>query len=260
MNTNNISQKENDYSLDNLDNYYKTFNCDTSEILNKYTYLMNEYLKFILEKTKIKNNNYFKFVITRGYDTITNVFNNILYCTKNLDLTFYHCQKSYYYYIEFIEQISEEQHVFLQLSSRDAATYVYKKTLLDLNHEVKTMEPCSNEIIKIIKTMDEEIKIFRIIFDFIIENLYLDNSLNINLEIIDKYQTVCRRIVISKLEIEKIIILYKTVENINKDFLSSYNENITNKNKNHYILFDKYFESILKILKKARQNNNTIDF
>ena len=83
------------------------------------------------ENIKLQNQIYLKFIVIRGLETITNVFSIILYYTKNIDLTYFQCQKSFYYYIEFIGQISEEQHSFLQLNSRDAITYVYKKTLVD---------------------------------------------------------------------------------------------------------------------------------
>lgn len=255
MNNSNNSNKENDFSLDNYDNYYKKINYDVSEILDKYINLTNEFLKFILEKTKTTNNNYDKFIIIRAYETVTNVFNNIFYYTKNLDLTFYHCQKSYYYYIEFIEQISQDQHVFLQLSSRDATTYVYKKTIVDLNHDLKkNMEPCSNEIKKIMQVIDEEIKLFKVIFEFLIENLYLNNSLNVNEIIIDKYKNICKKINISKLDVESITIFYKIIENINKKFASTYNDN-----DNSYLLLDKYFDLLLKILKKCSQKGHPIE-
>ena len=259
MKTNNISIKENDYSLDNSDNYHKNFNCDIVEILYKYVYVINEFLKFILEKTNIKNNNYAKFIIIRGYDTVSNVFNTILYSTKNLDLTFYHCQKSYYYYIEFIEQISYEQHMFLQLSSRDATTYVYKKTLIDLNHDFKKyMEPCSNEIKNTIELVNEQIKLCNIIFEFIIEHLYLDNkSLNANVKIINTYQDICLKITDSNFKMEVICVLYKIIENVNKNLLCNYNKK---NNTDNYFLLDSYTETILNILKKTRRKKTNIAF
>ena len=64
-----------DYSLSNLDNYNKTFDYKADEVINKYILLSNEFLKFILEKIKIKNNHYSKFIIIRGYETLTNIFN-----------------------------------------------------------------------------------------------------------------------------------------------------------------------------------------
>ena len=42
-------------------------------------------------------------------------------------MTYYNCQKGYIYFIEFIGQISEDNHSFLQLNSKDASLFVYKK-------------------------------------------------------------------------------------------------------------------------------------
>jgi len=255
---NNNSIKENDFSLDNLDNYYKIFNHSVSEILHKYTYLINEFFKFILEKTKFKNNSYIKFIITRGYETITHIFNITLYYTKNLDLTFYHCQKSFYYYVEFVEQISHEQHSFLQLTSRDATTYVYKKTLSELKNELKkNMAPSSNEVKKIIEIIDEQIKLFKLTFEFIIENIHLDKPLNNNIKILDKYQDFCKKIINSKLEIENIKIFYKIVENINRNFQYNYNTSYKTPDEN---ILDKYIEFVLIIIKKCTKKGSNIEF
>ncbi len=133
MNTN----KDNNFSLQNLDNYRKNIDSVTSEITEKYYMLIAEYFKFITENIKVKNSNFSKFIITRGLDTITNVFNSIFYYTKNIDLTYFHCQKSFYFYVEFVGQISEDEKMFLQLSSRDATLYVYKKTIFEINNEYK---------------------------------------------------------------------------------------------------------------------------
>lgn len=129
--------KENNFSLINSENYKKDLNYDLSEIMDKYSQLIIEYIKFIHENIKIRNNNFYKFVIIRGLDTITHVFNNILYFTKNLEVTYYHCQKSFYFYTEFVGQISEEDKKFLNLTTRDATNYVYKKTIFEINDELK---------------------------------------------------------------------------------------------------------------------------
>jgi hypothetical protein len=258
----NNTNKENDFSLHNLDNYYKKFNYNVSEILDKYIYLTNEFLKFILEKIKSKNNRYVKFIIIRGYETLTNVFNIILYYTKNVELTFYHCQKSYYYYIEFIEQISYEQHVFLDLNSRDASTYVYKKILFDLNHDFKkNMVSCDNETKIIIEKLDYEIKLIKLIFDFVIENLNLDNkSFNINIKMLAKYEKMCRKIIISKLKIENINSFYKIIENINNNFIIYHESKQDNLIENEYPILEKYFELISNIMKKCSRKGYNIDF
>ena len=90
-----------------------------------------------------KSDSFCKFIIQRGLITITNVFNIILFYSKNLDMAYYHSQKAYYFYVEFIGQISEEHNTFLQLSSRDAILFIYKKTIFDIHSECKKRE--SNE-------------------------------------------------------------------------------------------------------------------
>ena len=134
-NLDNIATKE--YALYNTENYKNTLTNSISEILTKYVSIVSEYLYCISEKQNIKKHKYYQYILERGFDTITNVFKILFYFTKNLDLTYYHSQKAYYFYIEFIEQISDDNITFLQLSSRDATTFVYKKTIYEISNEYK---------------------------------------------------------------------------------------------------------------------------
>jgi len=141
-----LNNKDNNYSLNYSENYRSELIESSGVITKKYSELLCEYIKFIVENTNTKNKPFSKFIIIRGMDTITNVFNNILYYTKNIDLTYFHCQKSFYFYLEFVGQISEDEKMFLQLTSRDATTYVYKKTLFEISNELKKInETISNE-------------------------------------------------------------------------------------------------------------------
>jgi len=162
-----IINKDNNYSLYNIDNYKLDLVTSIEEITEKYSELIIEYFKFIIEHISLKNSNYTKFIIIRGLDTITNVFYNILFYTKNIDLTFYHCQKSFYFYVEFVGQISEDEKVFLQLTSRDASTYVYKKTIFDINNEIKKkIGNPSDEVKYKINIINTYISIYNIYFIF----------------------------------------------------------------------------------------------
>ena len=55
-----INQKEMNYSLHNIENYKKEIHVDLSKISQKYSELLIEYFKFILENIKTKNNNFTK--------------------------------------------------------------------------------------------------------------------------------------------------------------------------------------------------------
>jgi hypothetical protein len=155
---------ENIYSLHNVDNFNKTLDISVNDVVKKYTELVIEYLKFIYENIKVQNLTYSKFIVIRGLETITNVFSIMLYYTKNIDITYFQCQKSFYYYIEFIGQITEEQHTFLQLNSRDAITYVYKKTLFEINNDFrKNVLQLTKENTQKFDLINKYIKIFKII-------------------------------------------------------------------------------------------------
>ena len=144
-----MSNKDTNYSLNISENYKKELECDVSDVTKKYTALIVDYFNFILENIKISNINFEKFIIIRGLDTITNVFLHLLYYTKNIDLTYFHCQKSFYFYVEFVGQISDEEKSFLQLTSRDATTYVYKKTVFDINSEFKKQNELDTDELRI---------------------------------------------------------------------------------------------------------------
>lgn len=140
-----ILNKDLSYSLHNIENYKKDFSCSICDVTTKYSDLLIDYYRFILENIKLKNENFTNFIIIRGIDTITNVFLNILLYTKNIDITYFHCQKSFYFYVEFVGQISEDEKMFLQLTSRDATIYVYKKTIFEINSEFKKINEESSD-------------------------------------------------------------------------------------------------------------------
>jgi len=215
-----IVSKDNNYSLNNIENYKKDLNCDISEVTKKYTELIVEYFKFIIENIKVNNINFSRFIIIRGLDTITNVFLNLLYYTKNKDLTYFHCQKSFYFYVEFVGQISDDEKSFLQLTSRDATTYVYKKTIFDINNEIKKLnEEATNEFRENMKIIENYININQTYLLKIIQNT---NKIEVSyleqlIYLIGKLNNIQNKSKICRLEniIEK---LYYKIEDINLFF------------------------------------------
>ena len=168
------------YALNNVDNYKFNFDCSVQDILTKFVSVIVEYMMFISEKITMKNKHYYRFIFERGIETLIHVFINTLYFTKNLDLAFYHSQKAYYFYIEFIEQISDENVTFLQLSSRDAILFVYKKTIYEINQDYKkTMIDLCNEDKNIITTIDIYISIYKNMIRYIFLDPDFTNTNNI---------------------------------------------------------------------------------
>ena len=210
MNTN----KDNNFSLQNLDNYRKKIDNTTSEITEKYYMLIAEYFKFITENIKVKNSNFSKFIIMRGLDTITNVFNSIFYYTKNIDLTYFHCQKSFYFYVEFVGQISEDEKMFLQLSSRDATTYVYKKTIYEINGEIKKNQTANinlNTINEQLAIINSYINIYKSFLYKIIQSSDLNNNNTFYIEIFEK---ICKKINKTNLNKENVVLLNNIIDKL----------------------------------------------
>ena len=234
MNTN----KDNNFSLQNLDNYRKNIDNTTSEITEKYYMLIAEYFKFITENIKVKNSNFSKFIITRGLDTITNVFNSIFYYTKNIDLTYFHCQKSFYFYVEFVGQISEDEKMFLQLSSRDATLYVYKKTIFEINNECKKNTIESSKLINDqIAIINSYINIYKTMVYKIIQ---IDrNNINNNLYI-ETFEKICKKINKTNLNNENVVLL----NDIMDKFYFITDDNI-----------DYFFDIVQEFTKKMKQSH-----
>jgi hypothetical protein len=123
--------------LQNMDNYFKIINENEVEIYTKYTNIIIQYLLLGIEKIKNHNDEYVKYILIKGLYTINYVFNILLKYTCNVELTYHHCQKSYSYYIEFIGQIGDDAVTYLQLNSKDAALFVYKKTIFEIPEGIK---------------------------------------------------------------------------------------------------------------------------
>jgi hypothetical protein len=205
------TNKETNFSLHNADNYKKDLDSSSLEIVDKLSYLILEYLKFIFENITIKNNNYTKFVIIRGLNTIIHVFRYLLYYTKNLDLTYFHCQKSFYFYVEFVGQILEDDKSFLQLTTRDASIYVYKKTVYDINNEYKKKyQSLSAETSEKIKMMNAYINICHIYINKILSNNHFSSEKNY----IEYFEKITKKYIFLELTLVNVLIIEKITEKI----------------------------------------------
>jgi hypothetical protein len=172
--------------LINYTNFNKSITCNVSDIVNKYISVIIEYTNLISDKPSIKNKKYYRYIYMRGLDTITHVFSMILFYTKNIDITYYHTQKSFYFYVEFIEQIIDIQHTFLNLHSRDASIFVYKKTIYEIQSEYKKLIESKDETSNAnedndrhkLEVINKHISIYKMLFQlFNIEQIKEINSI-----------------------------------------------------------------------------------
>jgi hypothetical protein len=140
--------------LHNSENYKDELDVTVNDLVAAYSLILSDYYK------NVANEQYSKFVVLRGIDTITNVFNHMIYYTRNLALALSYSEKAYLFYIEFISQISDAEKLFLRLSSRDATMYVFNKTITDIKYSMsKPSEETNkkiaefNKIVNVLKTL-----------------------------------------------------------------------------------------------------------
>jgi len=123
--------------LSDIENYKVDIEANETILFLKYVGLIHELFECCSENSNIKSNAYLKHILLKGIKNTFYIYSFLLLYTKNLDLTIYHTQKSILYYIEFIGQISEDNHNFLKLNSKDATLFIYKKTIFDINCDFK---------------------------------------------------------------------------------------------------------------------------
>jgi hypothetical protein len=235
------------YLLNNVDNYKPIIQNTPCEILTKFTKVLIEYMRLISEKNNIKNKQYYIFIFERGIETLIHIFSMIFYYTKNLELTYYHSQKAYYFYIEFIEQISDDTITFLQLSSRDALMFVYKKTIFEINNDYKKKcIPSTNDEKIIIDYIDLSIPLYKKLVSFMLN--HKDFKYENKLEYINMY---CDKIQ----DLNIILTRYKKKESI-YFFINL----LENKNLEPSVSICQFFklleEFIIKLKNYSKEKNN----
>ncbi len=131
------------HALQCVENYHIKLKESPQTIYSGFIGIVNEYIIHHLDT--IKHNDYKKISTTKmrsyllsGVQCLTHVFNILILYTKNLHLTLYHSQRAFYFYVEFMEQMSDDMHTFLQLTPKDACLFVYKKTIYEINNDYRT--------------------------------------------------------------------------------------------------------------------------
>lgn len=116
-------------NISDSNNYFKNLNYSVENIINNYLNLLKTYVNHTKKhETNIGITNKTQNFYNRGIQMLMIIFMIMLKKTNNLELTYYHCEKAIFYYIEFYSQISNKNS-FISLTSNDAIMFVYKKTI-----------------------------------------------------------------------------------------------------------------------------------
>lgn len=164
-------ETESKHNLIYQHNYLKKIDIiNKKQYIVNYTNLIHQYLLYSNENIIIQNNTYHLYVIIKGLECILNIYNFLLLYTKNFDLVYYHCQKAYYYYVEFISQIGNENNSYLKLNTKDALLFVYRKTIFQIKkeyvhdcdtHEKEYLLELSNIFNEFNKLIGEQLTLFK---------------------------------------------------------------------------------------------------
>jgi hypothetical protein len=160
-----FEMQNNKYSLINTNNYNNFLIYNLKEIINNYIHILLNYILLFNQKIDINDNNIKLFIFKKGISTINNVFLFILYYTKNLEVTFYHSQHSYIFYVEFIEQLNFNSSNYVKLTVNDAITFVYKKNIYNVNNSINNITEQEKQIFG---QIEELLKIYSEIIDIFI--------------------------------------------------------------------------------------------
>lgn len=160
--------QNNKYSLINTNNYNNYLLSNLKEIIDNYIHILLNYILLFNKKINIDDNNIKYFILKKGISTINHVFLLVLYYTKNLEVTFYHSQHCYIFYIEFIEQLnfnSSNSSNYVKLTVNDAITFVYKKNIYNINNSNINITDQEKQIFK---QIEELLNIYSGIIDIFI--------------------------------------------------------------------------------------------
>ena len=123
-----------EYLLSDRNIYNDILTGELETYLNGYKKIFimywNHYKNIIEERPE-----YNSIIKLTGLTALTNIYLMLLISTKNLNATIQHCEKTIFYYFEFIEQMNAPKtdiQSILKLNVFDAKLFIYKKTIYDI--------------------------------------------------------------------------------------------------------------------------------
>jgi hypothetical protein len=171
-------------------------------------------------------------------------------------MAYYHSQKAFYYYTEFIGQITGDQNMFLQLTSRDAIMFVYKKTIFEIHNDYKKATVFLNELTnenEKIEFLDAYVEIIKNLVVHSIHSVDFknikQNDVSYKTTIVDKVDHICEFINKYSIPLKLFLDIKYLVEYLT-------NNNIT---ETYYEVIQKYIMKVIKKKEISTVNENSKD-
>ena len=203
QNLNNSTLPKN-YSLQNTSDFLQNIDeNDIYEYLNLFNNLIKSFIELSCTNITVQNADYFKFIILKGLRTINHIFLFLIMYTKNISIVGYFCQKGFYYYNEFIGQIDDINHSYLQLTSKDATIFVYKKTIFEINNDYRKNCIITNKEKEILLVISNFTNLYIKFFDFMFTIKNITNKDTILLDSSNITSTLFKKIVMTLKKYDK---------------------------------------------------------
>jgi len=209
-------------------------------VIDKYYMVIEELLVELQKLLNTINDIDISSCMYIAINSIHRVFEYVLIKTKNIEKAFYYAQKTYFYYIEYMEQI-HRSNLQNTLNQTDAVLFIYKKTIFEIQtgKDSKIFDTITN-----IMTLEDEItdlnnkeyqewllKLSKLVNIF----FYWENS-NIDFN---------ERIVLSNCLLKKYLIEIDNIDNIyNLEFLQQKME----------ITYENYHTLLIEYLEYEKKN------
>ena len=104
-------------------------------IIHIFNDLLNDYLNHMNQSELLKNIPNSNYIVCLGINSIIHIFKIFLNRTKNINTTYFHCQKAFYCYLEYIEQLNK-LNLIHNLKFFNAISFIYKNTFTELDNEI----------------------------------------------------------------------------------------------------------------------------
>lgn len=161
--------------LKNTENYNTKCNFTLFEAANKYIDLITYFI--FLGKESLTYDDNFIYTMHKGVEVVNNIFNVLLLYTRNLEITTHYTNQCIYFYVEYINQISNKsaEFVFVNLTMQDAILYIYRKSIFEINEQIRRKYKSNlNE-----KKLYDNISLFNNTYNYIILAFLQNNDFNI---------------------------------------------------------------------------------
>lgn len=240
-------------------------------LTESYYVLMKNFFDLVSKSDSMKELNYPISSLSIGIHSIHRVFEYAIMKTKSIEKALYYAQNTYYYYLEYMNQI-HQSNLSQSLNHIDAVLFVYKKTIFDLsnsdndtmnnimtlNNDSISFEPeeCKTLFLRLSKLMDVLFYYSNNQLDFFNRKNICDHYLYRFLRLFSYKTPVCGRFISEPTTLPSTFSMHKDVKYLpHLDITLLYLEVIQQKINMQY---DKYQDLLEELLEKNEKQKRSI--